>query len=106
MAVVNRAGALLWERLQRGETVAARPGAAVHDFLNKLEEAGLVRRAAIPAAGNEPDTRGEPPRLLHTGAVETLVYGSTGGPWDKPIFGDPATPQGKKTDWPFDDTRK
>ncbi len=99
IAVLNRAGAQVWERLQQDDLVTE-PETPAHDFLVALREIGLAgsREASDDAERTAFGPGDEAPRVMHTGSVEVLVYGFTGGPMDKPGR---APSEGGESDWPF-----
>ena len=88
----------LWRMLQT-DTVVTRSGTSAHDFCTALEASGLVNgRPAAPESVPIEDDARAPPRILHSGVVELLVYGGSGG--CKP---DMLGPEMQETggDWPF-----
>ncbi len=98
IAILNSSGAALWSRAESGGAVT-RPDSVEHRFFTSLAALGLVKGRDAPetqplrAAADAPA-----PRILHTGALELLVYGATGDPGDKPGF----SPTSNDVKWPFE----
>ena len=105
IAVINSSGMRLWRALHSGP-YGTREGTSAHAFFRSLADLGLVRGEKVPASteadASPKDADEPPPAIVHTGTVEMLVYGSTGGPQDKPGFGgNQSADSTTNPKWPF-----
>ena len=106
IAVLDADARALWQALSQTGGVT-RAGSKADTFFRELAGLGLVSGEDVQeheeGMGPLLDAEDRAPRIIHTGAVEVLVYGFTGGPF-KPSFKDTdegETPIKDKENWPW-----